>query len=30
MADRVISLSDGLVVADRQNTSRVSPQALRW
>jgi putative ABC transport system ATP-binding protein len=30
MADRVVSLSDGLVVADRTNPSPISPQALRW
>jgi putative ABC transport system ATP-binding protein len=30
MADRVVSLSDGHIVADRQNAQRLSPQALRW
>jgi putative ABC transport system ATP-binding protein len=30
MADRVVSLSDGLVVSDRTNPSPISPQALRW
>jgi putative ABC transport system ATP-binding protein len=30
MADRVVSLSDGHIVADRRNAERLSPQALRW
>jgi len=30
MADRVLQLADGRIVADRRNASRASPQALEW
>jgi putative ABC transport system ATP-binding protein len=30
MADRVLQLADGHIVADRRNTSRASPAALEW
>jgi putative ABC transport system ATP-binding protein len=30
MADRVVGLSDGHVVTDRANATRVSPRSLRW
>jgi putative ABC transport system ATP-binding protein len=30
MADRVVSLSDGRIVSDRRNTSRIAPSELKW
>jgi putative ABC transport system ATP-binding protein len=30
MADRVLQLADGKLVADRRNSARASPQALQW
>jgi putative ABC transport system ATP-binding protein len=30
MADRVLQLADGRIVADRRNASRASPQSLEW
>jgi putative ABC transport system ATP-binding protein len=30
MADRVLQLADGRIIADRRNASRASPQALEW
>ena len=30
MADRVLQLADGRIVADRRNERRAAPEELRW